>query len=63
MAEVAEQLDVTIRPYYDCLLDKYPVALLIKDNKSKLKNPVTRIEMIELVALLKYLLFPFYIER
>jgi hypothetical protein len=53
MAEVAEKLDLTIRPYYDCPMDRYPVALLIKYNKSRLKNPVTRIEMIELVALLK----------
>ena len=53
MGVVAEQLDVTIRPYYDCPIDTYPLALLIKYNKSRLKNPITRIEMIELVALLK----------
>ena len=53
MTDVAEKLDVTIRSYYGSLLDRYPVALLIKYNKSKLNNPVTRIEMIELVALLK----------
>ena len=53
MAVVAEKLDVTIRPYYDCPIDTYPLALLIKYNKSRLKNPMASIEMIELVALLK----------
>jgi hypothetical protein len=63
MAEVAEKIDVTIRPYYDCPIDTYPFALLIKYNKSKLNNPITRIEMIELVALLKISFFSFLYRR
>ena len=61
MAEVAEKLDLTIRPYYDGPNDTYPLALLIKYNKSRLKNPVTRIEMIELVALLKISFVSFFV--
>ena len=73
MAEVAEKLDLAIRPYYDGPNDTYPLAPLIKYNKSRLKNPVTRIEMIELVALLKIsfvsfldrkvMIEPIYIEK
>jgi hypothetical protein len=63
MGVVAKKLDVTIRPYYDCLLDTYPLALLIKYNKSKLKNPITLIEMIELVALLKIYIVSFLDRR
>ena len=53
MAVVARKLDITIRPFYECLIDTYPIAVMIKCNKSRLKNPVTLIEMIELLALLK----------
>ena len=53
MAEMAQKLDITIRPFYDNFLDSYPVAVMIKYNKSRLKNPVTQIEMIEMVALFK----------
>jgi hypothetical protein len=53
MSVVARKLDVTIRPIYECRIDTYPLALTIKYNKSRLKTPITRIEMIDLVALLK----------
>ncbi len=53
MAMMAQKLDITIRPFYDSFLDTYPVAIMIKYNKSRLKNPVTLIEMIELLALFK----------
>jgi len=53
MSEVAEKLDVTIRPFYECIMDAYPIAIMIKYNKSRLKNPVTLIEMIEILGLCK----------
>ncbi len=51
MAMMAQKLDITIRPFYDRFLDAYPVAVMIKYNKSRLKNPVTQIETIEMLAL------------
>ena len=51
MAAMAQKLDITIRPFYDSFLDTYPVAIMVKYNKSRLKNPVTQIEMIEMLAL------------
>ena len=53
MSEVAEKLDVTIRPFYECIMDTYPIAIMIKYNKSRLKNPVTLIEMVEILGLCK----------
>ncbi len=53
MEVIAQKLDITIRPFYECLMDTYPIAVMIKYNNSRLKNPVTLIEMIELLALLK----------
>ncbi len=53
MAEMAQKLDITIRPFYDSFLDAYPIGVMVKYNKSRLKNPVTQIEMIEMVALFK----------
>ncbi len=53
MAVIALKLGITIRPFYQCLIDTYPLAVTIKYNNSRLKNPVTLIEMIELLALLK----------
>jgi len=53
MAEVAEKLDITIRHFYDSFLDTYPVGVIIKYNKSRLKNPVTLIEMVEILGLFK----------
>ncbi len=53
MSVVAKKLDITIRPFYECLIDTYPIAVTIKYHKSRLKNPITLIEMIELLALLK----------
>ena len=38
MAEVADKLDITIRPVYECMTDTYPVAPNIKYNKSTLKK-------------------------
>jgi hypothetical protein len=53
MEKVAAKLDITIRPFYDCSLDTYPIAVMIKYNKSRLKNPVTLIEMVEILGLFK----------
>ncbi len=53
MAVMAQKLDITIRPYYYSFLDAYPVGVMIKYNKSRLKNPITQIEMIEMLALFK----------
>ena len=53
MSEVAEKLDVTIRPFYECIMDTYPIAVMIKYNKSRLTNPVTLIEMVEILGLFK----------
>jgi len=53
MAVMARKLDITIRPYYDSFIDAYPVGVMVKYNKSRLKNPVTLIEMIEMLALFK----------
>ena len=53
MAVMAQKLDITIMPFYDSFLDAYQVAVMIKQNKSILKNPVTQIEMIEMLALFK----------
>ena len=50
---MAKKLDITIKPFYDCHIDTYPVAVLIKYNKPRLRNPVTLIEMIELLGLFK----------
>ncbi len=50
---MAQKLDITIRLFYDSFLDDYPVATMIKYNKSRLKNPITQIEMIEMLALFK----------
>ncbi len=47
MVVMAQKLDITIRPYYDSLLDAYPVGVMIKYNRSRLKNPVTQTEMID----------------
>ncbi len=46
MAVMAQKLDITIRPYYDSFFDAYPVGVMVKYNKSRLKNPVTQIAMI-----------------
>jgi hypothetical protein len=53
MSEVAEKLDITIKPFYECIMDTYPIAVMIKYNKSRLKNPMTLIEMIEILGLFK----------
>ncbi len=53
MDVVAQKLEITIKPFYDLFLDAYPVAVMIKYNKSILKNPVSQIEMIEMLALFK----------
>jgi hypothetical protein len=63
MVVVARKLDITIRPFYECLIDTNPIAVTIKYNKSRLNNPVTLIEMIELVALLKISFVSFLYRR
>jgi len=42
---------LVLDPFYECDMDSYPIAVLIKYKKSSLQNPVTLIEMIELLAL------------
>ena len=53
MEMMEAELDISIRPFYECDIDSYPVAVLIRYKKSRLKNPIILIEMIELLALLK----------
>ena len=53
MRLMVAKLDMTIRPFYEFENDSYPVAVMIKFNKSRYNNPVTLIEMIELLGLFK----------
>ncbi len=62
MAEMAQKLDITVRPFYDSFLDAYPIWVMIKYDKSRLKNPVTQIERIEMLALFK-ISFVSFIDR
>ena len=62
MEKLEAELDISIRPFYDCDMDSYPVAVLIRYKKARLKNPVTLIEMIKLLVLLK-ISFCSFIDR
>ena len=41
MDKLEAEFDISIRPFHDCDMDSYPVAVLIRYKKSRLQNPVT----------------------